>query len=156
MTKDELLRAWRTNQAVNRRLLDHVSESGLGSTLSARGGRDVARQLGHIHDNRVRQLRARAKDLAEGLDVFPTKSSPSRAELEAALEASADAVGRYLADLADGRPKRRSFRKGVATTLAYLVAHEAHHRGQVLLTLKVAGHPVPPDVRAGLWAWDQL
>ena len=156
MDADALVRAWRANDAINLLLLEHVEEEGLRQSLSTRGGRDVALQLGHIHHNRVMQLERRAKDLAEGLERFPPKISPSRAALRKAFRASGKAVETFLRDLAGGKPKRRPFKNGIATTLAYLIAHEAHHRGQILLTLKVKGHPVDKAVRDGLWGgWDK-
>jgi uncharacterized damage-inducible protein DinB len=153
--REELLEAWRTNHRINRMLLDAISEDGLRQTLSTRGGRDVARQFGHLHDVRVWHLEKRAKDLAEGLETFASKRSPAREELEAALDASTEAVGVFLGDVLDGVPKRRGFRKGIFTTLAYFVAHEAHHRGSILLTLKQCGHMPERDVVHGIWAWDQ-
>lgn len=152
---EELLEAWRTNHRINRMLLDAISDAGLRCTLSTRGGRDVARQLAHLHDVRVWHLQKRARDLAEGLDTFASKVSPERSELEAALDASADAVGTFLVDVLGGVPKRRGFRKGIFTTLSYFVAHEAHHRGSILLTLKQRGHMPPREVTMGIWGWDQ-
>ena len=72
-----------------------------------------------------------------------------------ALSGSTDAVGTFLVDVLEGVPKRRGFKKGVFTTLAYFVAHESHHRGSILLTLKQCGHMPPKNVVYGLWGWDQ-
>ncbi|MDX1421388.1 MAG: DinB family protein, partial [Rubricoccaceae bacterium] len=92
----------------------------------------------------------------EGLVPFASKDSPERAVVRAALEASGVAVGRFLVDLRDGRPKRRGFSKGWETHLSYFVAHESHHRGSILLTLKVSGHAEPKAVATGIWSWDTM
>jgi uncharacterized damage-inducible protein DinB len=153
--RDELLEAWQTNHRINRMLLDAIPDEGLADTLSTRGGRDVARQFAHLHTVRIWHLEKRAKDLAVGLEKFATKVSPSRHELHAALDASSEAIGVFLVDVLEGKPKRRGFKKGVFTTLSYLVAHEAHHRGSILLTLKQCGHLPHKDVTMGIWGWDQ-
>jgi uncharacterized damage-inducible protein DinB len=44
---------------------------------------------------------------------------------------------------------------GIFTTLAYFVAHEAHHRGSILLTLEQHGHMPGKEVTMGIWGWDQ-
>lgn len=152
---DEILEAWRTNNRINLLLLDEISEEGLRCTLSTRGGRDVARQFAHMHDVRVYHLEKRAKDLAEGLPVFRSKNSPDRKVLKEATEASGAAIETFLADLVEGKPKRRCFKKGVPTTLAYLVAHESHHRGSILLTLKQCGHKVDQKTAYAIWDWDR-
>ncbi len=41
----------------------------------------------------------------------------------------------------------------VAHVLAYFVAHEGHHRGQIVLAARHLGHRLPPAVRDGLWQW---
>ncbi len=153
--REELLEAWMTNHRINVCLLEALTDEGLGSTLSARGGRDVARQFAHLHNVRIWHLEKRAKDLAAGLETFESKYSPSKLELLDALSGSTDAVGTFLVDVLEGVPKRRGFKKGVFTTLAYFVAHESHHRGSILLTLKQCGHMPPKNVVYGLWGWDQ-
>ena len=153
--REELLEAWMTNHRINVCLLEDLTDEGLGSTLSARGGRDVARQFAHLHNVRIWHLEKRAKDLADGLETFESKYSPSKPELLDALAGSTDAVGTFLVDVLEGVPKRRGFKKGIFTTLAYFVAHESHHRGSILLTLKQCGHMPPKNVVYGLWGWDQ-
>lgn len=154
--REELLEAWRTNNHINLCMIDHISGAGMKCTLSTRGGRDVARQFAHMHNNRVWHLQKRAKDLAKGLTTFPTKDSPGKPELKRALTASSDAVERFLAAVLAGEPKRRGFKKGIFTTLAYFVAHESHHRGSILLTLKQSGHPLDKKRRDNIWGWDQM
>jgi uncharacterized damage-inducible protein DinB len=152
---DDLLEAWRTNSRINLFLLDRISDEGMRCTLSSRGGRDVARQFAHMHDVRLYHLEKRAPDLMEGLTPFRSKESPEREVVRSALVASGEAIETFLAGLAAGDGKRKGFKKGIATTLAYFVAHESHHRGSILLTLKVAGHQVDQATAYAIWDWDR-
>jgi uncharacterized damage-inducible protein DinB len=147
--------AWRTNQRMLVGLIDAIDDEGMRATLSKRGGRGVAGELAHIHNVRVYHIEKRAPDLAKGLATFPTKTEPTKAELKTALGASADAVERLLVGSFRGEKKRRGFRRGVFTTLAYFISHESHHRGRILLTLKVSGHTLDKAAQYRLWAWDQ-
>ncbi len=158
--RDELLEAWRTNNRINLFLLDHISAAGLKCTLSKRGGREVARQFAHLHDVRVYHLEKRAKDLSKGLTKFQSKGAdkviPKKSELKKALTASSGAIETFLGDVLQGAPKRRGFKKGIFTTLGYFIAHESHHRGSILLTLKESGHKLDNKTAYAIWAWDQI
>ena len=153
--KQELIEAWRTNNRITLLLIENISKAGMGSTLSKRGGRDVARQFAHVHNVRIYHLEKRAKDLSTGLVKFESKLSPSRAQLKKAFKASGVAMERFLVAVLAGEPKRRGFKKGIFTSLSYLVAHESHHRGSILLTLKQRGHLPAKDVTYGIWDWDR-
>ncbi|MHA1944166.1 MAG: DinB family protein [Candidatus Thorarchaeota archaeon] len=155
MPVKEILEALRTNNRINLFLIDKISAPGMKCTLSKRGGRDVALQFAHMHNNRVWHLQKRAKDLSVGLKVFPSKVTPSKAELKKALTASQRALETFFTDLVTGKAKRRGFRKGVATSLAYFVAHESHHRGSILLTLKESGHALKQAAAYAIWDWDR-
>ncbi len=153
---DDTLEAWRTNNRVSLFLIDRISAPGMRCTLSQRGGRGVAGQFAHMHNNRVWQLEKRAKELAEGLEIFPPKTQPTKAALKKAFIASGNAIETFLTDLTAGTSKRRGFKKGVPSTLAYFVAHESHHRGIILLTLKECGHNLDKDARYAIWGmWDK-
>jgi uncharacterized damage-inducible protein DinB len=153
---DELLEAWRTNNRISLYLIDHISDAGMNCTLSKRGGRDVARQFAHMHNVRVWHLEKRARDLAGGLVTFETKVTPDKAELRGALAASSAAVESFLEGVLTGQPKRRGFKKGIFTTLGYFIAHESHHRGSILLTLKESGHNLDQKTQYAIWGWDQM
>lgn len=154
--RDELLEAWRTNNRINLFLIDKISIAGMKCSLSKRGGRDVARQFAHMHNVRVWHLEKRARDLAEGLEEFETKVTPTKTQLRKALSASGKAVESFLEGVIAGDPKRRGFKKGIFATLGYFVAHESHHRGNILLTLKECGHNIDKAAQYAIWAWDQM
>jgi uncharacterized damage-inducible protein DinB len=153
---DELLEVWRTNHRITLRLLGAVSDEGLLCSLSKRGGRSVGRQFAHLHDVRAMQLEARAKALAAGIRKFASKDEPARADLVDGLEDSARRIEDWIRYASAGVPGIRTFKRGVVQQVAYFVAHESHHRGSILLTLKVCGHPVERTVRDALWGdWDR-
>jgi uncharacterized damage-inducible protein DinB len=152
----QLVETWRANQRINLLLLGRISDEGLRCTLSTRGGRDVARQFAHLHDVRVMWLESRDRAAARGLTRFASKESPDRERLAAALAASSEAVERFLSDCAAGRRRKPGFRRGVVTALGYFIAHESHHRGSILLTLKQCGHGLDQETRYAIWDWDRV
>jgi hypothetical protein len=87
---------------------------------------------------------------------FPTGAVPSKAELKKAFKASAAAVENLLVGVYEERPKHRGFKKGIFTTFSYFVAHEAHHHGRILLTLKVSGNTLDKNTQMTIWSWDQM
>jgi uncharacterized damage-inducible protein DinB len=147
---------WRTNHRVTLLLLAHISDEGLRCTLSKRGGRTVARQLAHLHSVRVWHLESRAADLAKGMTAFATEDEPDRGTLEQALTLSAARVESFLERAITGEGKARAAKKGAIASLGYFIAHDSHHRGNILLTLKQCGHRVDPEVAMSIWDWDNI
>ena len=153
---EDLQQAWDTNNRIHLMLIDEISEEGLQATTSTRGGRDVARQFAHLHNNRINWLTYHAPGLETGLNFFESKHSPSKAELKDALRASAGAVGRALSQALESGEKIKGWKRGVFTAFAYHIAHESHHRGSILLTLKLSGNKLQQDVQYRIWDWSRL
>jgi len=152
----QLREAWRINNRIHLTLIDRISDPGWHCTLSKRGGRSVARQFTHIHYLRVHHLCNRANGLADGLAMFDAQDEPDRPALIAALTDSAARMEMWI-DLACNHDANvRVFKRGVAVQVAYFIAHESHHRGSILLTLKQCGHPVDARVRYAIWDWDHI
>jgi uncharacterized damage-inducible protein DinB len=50
----------------------------------------------------------------------------------------------------------RGMSPGAAAMLAYMVSHEAHHRGQVCMLAHQMGYRLPMKVMSKMWAWEGL
>jgi uncharacterized damage-inducible protein DinB len=153
---DQILEAWQVNNRVNLLLIERISDEGMRCTLSTRGGRNVVRQFAHLHNNRIWHLQKRAKRLAEGAHVFETHDEPDRTTLTEALQDSEQRIEQLIHGVMEGAPGVRAFKRGIVPYVAYFIAHESHHRGNILLTLKQSGHALDRKTQYAIWDWDRL
>ena len=152
----KILEPWHINHRVNEMLLDAITPEGLACSLSKRGGRDVGRQFAHLHDVRLMWMEVSAKPFMKGMAKIDSKGEIDRALLKRRLKESTDAVAKWLSEALAGDGSIKSFKRSAHTLLAYLLAHEGHHRGSILLTLKECGHKVPQNVQFGIWEWGKI
>ena len=153
---EEIVTAWQVNNRVHLRIIDKIDGKGMACTLSQRGGRNVSRQFAHVHNNRIWHLQKRAPALAKGARLFATEEEPDRRTLKAALTDSARRIEDFFRGIDARNPGVRGLKRGLVTYLAYFVAHESHHRGSVLLTLKQCGHALEKATRDGIWDWNRI
>src|ERR1700745_154204 len=136
-----LLNAFDINDRINQYMLDNLPADAWRAEPPEGKGRDIAAIVAHIHNVRVMWLKACAKDsiIPDQLDrhtvtVAQAKKGiqQSRAALSAVLKSALESDGRI-----------KGFKPDVGAFFGYLIAHDAHHRGQIAMLARQVGHPLP-------------
>ncbi|MDQ2843589.1 MAG: DinB family protein [Acidobacteriota bacterium] len=148
----QLLSAWRRHNEILLLLFDNVLSEGFSAVPLASRGRDVASQFAHLHRVRLGWLEYHATGKRPKLPGCDKTSPPSTDELRQSLAESGERVEEFLARAFRGEEKIRMFGQQPVRWMAYLISHESHHRGQIMLALKQAGEKVPDKIALqGLW-----
>lgn len=146
----DIIETWNIHNRINLYLLDAIAENHLADVLASKG-RNVGEQFAHLHNVRLMWLKVADPDLLKGLDKIE-KDKISKKLLATQLEKSTKAVT-TLFEKSAKENKIKGFKLHPAAFLGYLVSHESHHRGQILLALKQSGHPVDQKTQFGIWEW---
>lgn len=154
--KAQIIETWMINNRVNLMLIDAISEEGMKCALSKKGGRTVELQFAHMHNVRLWRLENYAKKLMNGLAEIDKEGMISKELLKENLIQSADVMAIWIGQGVDEYGKIKGFKRGLIPMLGYMVAHEAHHRGNIILTLKECGHKVPQEIQYGIWDWNKI
>jgi uncharacterized damage-inducible protein DinB len=143
-----LLNAFNTNNRINQYLIDNLPPAAWKSKPAE--GRTVAAIVAHMHNVRVMWLKAaKAEEIPAQLDRHRVTPTQAMRALERSRHALSLVISRALAS----NGKVRGFHPDVAGFLGYLIAHDAHHRGQIAMLARQLGHPLPQKAMFGMWEW---
>jgi len=154
------------NERMNQLLLEHLDPAAWKSKPPAKSPgntRTIAAIFTHMHNVRTKWIRLTAPHLKVPPQLNRARCTPEQAR--AALAESAARCAQMLAEALGGGEGRveKFLRDGWAQPwpvgpemLCYMIAHEAHHRGQVCMLAHQLGFPLPTAVASGLWNWEKL
>jgi uncharacterized damage-inducible protein DinB len=159
-----ILQAWRTNNAVNVHLVEGIPSALWAAAIPGVPQRTVRMMAAHLHNSRCSWIKTLGAE--HGVPVPPRvdRRTVSRRGLSSALKRSSRGIeGLLQLGLAnDGivppsqRYVWRNLPLDVGHVLAYFVAHEGHHRGQVVMAARQLGLRLTREVTDGLWQWTRL
>jgi uncharacterized damage-inducible protein DinB len=146
---DAVLRSFAIHNRIHLYLLDALPYAVWKASPTGGKGRAIAAMFSHIHTVRLMWLKvAGATTLPAPLEKAATID-----EAKEALVESDSAIREWLAPILHGDAKVPGFKPDAWTFVAYLIAHEAHHRGQMLLLARQLGYPIDKSTSFGLWEW---
>jgi uncharacterized damage-inducible protein DinB len=146
---------------MNQLLLEHLDPRAWRAQLPGGKGRTIAAIFAHVHNIRCKWLRLSAAHLKP-----PPRLDRVRCTQQQAKQALAESAALCLQMLAEALAQRRVkkfHRDGWArpwtpgaAMFAYMIIHEAHHRGQVCMLAHQLGFPLPDKAAYGIWGWEKL
>lgn len=159
--RDSILNAWKTNNQVTVFLIRHLPVELWEAKLPGAPRRTIRMLAGHIHNARCMWIETLGKEhgfkVPRSVDRYKVKSK----DLVSALQrSSAGILGllKFGCDEGGRIPPSASYvwrnlPLDVGHVLSYFVAHEGHHRGQIVMVARQLGFRLPAEVTGGLWQW---
>jgi uncharacterized damage-inducible protein DinB len=147
------------NDRINQLLIEHLNPAAWQAQPPG-NVRTIAAIFTHLHNVRCKWIRLTAPHLKVPAQLDRAHCTPPQART--ALAHSAALCAAMLAE-ALGDPDSRFLRDSWAQPwppgpemLCYMLAHEAHHRGQVGMLAHQLGFRLPGRVTSALWNWENL
>jgi uncharacterized damage-inducible protein DinB len=158
-----LVESYAVNERMNQIVLEHLDPAAWRARLPGSKGRTIAAIFTHVHNIRRKWLRLSAPHLK--LPAPLDRARCTQKQARAALLESGTRCSEMLAEALSRPPHRietfhrdgwaRPWPAGPAM-LAYMITHDAHHRGQVGMLAHQLGFPLPAKAAQAIWVWERL
>jgi uncharacterized damage-inducible protein DinB len=155
------VRIFAANERMNQILIEHLDPAAWRATPAGKV-RTIQAIFTHMHNVRCKWVRLTAPHMKVPRLLNRAHCTPKQAR--AGLSESGARCGEMLAEALGGGGRIEKFRRdgwaapwpvGVEM-LCYMIAHEAHHRGQVCVLAHQLGFRLPNKVMSGIWNWEKL
>lgn len=154
-----VLDAWKTNNRVTVFLVERLPSEVWNAPVPGMPRRTVQMIAGHLHNARCMWIKTLGAEhgikLPHSVDRYNVKPKNL---IKALGQSSRGIIGLLRLGFENGGtiPSSRAYvwrnlPLDVGHVLTYFVAHEGHHRGQIVMIARQLGSRLPVEVTGGLW-----
>ena len=148
MTVEQLNAAWRVSSAVNLELLEMCEDEHFDPKPGK--GKTIRSNWTHIVYVRGRWLQERMRKEAAHLKKLDWKTA-TRKEILVGRKTTNDLMQRLFQKMEESDRAGRF--DSMVKFFAYCIAHEAHHRSQIEIALRINRREAEDILLYGLWDW---
>lgn len=136
------------NSSITIYLLENIEPEWLSAQLDGEG-KTIGEQF--IHINNIRSMWI--NKVGEKIDLkLPKKTAKDKEELKKGLQITAEKMAQTLNTLFSEN-KIKGFKPHPTAFFAQMIAHESHHRGQIMATITRNNFEISKSVNFCLWSW---
>lgn len=156
-----LIESFAVNERMNQFVIRHLDSQAWEAKPPGKRGRTIAAIFAHVHNTRLKRVRLSAPELKLPAPLGPARCTKKQAS--AGLAASAGSCLEMIRKSFESPTRRTFLRDGWArpwpagaAMVTYMISHEAHHRGQILMLAHQLGKPLPRAAGGQIWNWERL
>ena len=147
--KKDLIHSWDLNNNVTLYLLDNINKEWL-STKIKNSGRSIGEQFLHINNVRCFWI----GKVGEKVDLkLDKKYVNDKEQLFSTLQKSSQKMNETLFKIFE-QETIKGYNPHPVAFFSQMIAHESHHRGQIMETISRNGLQIDKSVNFGLWNWN--
>lgn len=154
--------AFVVTERINQILIESLDRRAWQAHPPGSKGRTIAAIFSHVHNIRCKWLRLSAPHLKPPPRL--NRATCTQKQAKQALVESGALCSQMLAQSLAPRGRTKKFHRDGwarpwapgAAMFAYMLVHEAHHRGQVCMLAHQLGLPLPHKVAYEIWSWEKL
>ena len=161
--RDTIFEAWKTSNRVTVFLVERLPAELWDATVPGAPRRTIKMIAGHIHNARCMWIKTLGKENGIAVPQSVDRRTVKPKDLIPALKRSSNGILSLLkfgCERGGSIPATsayvwRNLPLDVGHVLGYFIAHEGHHRGQIVMLARQLGYRLPVEVTGGLWHWSK-